>query len=81
VNGFSYFDVQKVDWPGMKARWLAEARKAAADAKTADAAASQKKLSDALEAMNPEVFPRHLHAMIGASWKDEKGVHFDEWLD
>ncbi len=81
VNGFSYFDAQKVDWPGMKARWLAEAKKAAADAKTADAVASQKKLSDALEAMNPEVFPRHLHTMIGASWKDEKGVHFDEWLD
>ena len=81
VNGFSYFDVQKVDWPGMKARWLAEARKAAADAKTADAAASQKKLSNALEAMNPEVLPRHLHSMIGASWKDENGVHFDEWLD
>jgi len=81
VNGFSYFDVQKVDWPGMKARWLAEAKKAAANAKTPDAAASQKKLSDALDTMNPQVFPRHLHTMIGASWKDEKGVHFDEWVD
>lgn len=81
VNGFSYFDVQKVDWPGMKARWLVEAKKAAANAKTADAAASQKKLSDALDTMNPQVFPRHLHTMIGASWKDEKGVHFDEWVD
>ncbi len=81
VNGFSYFDVQKVDWPGMKARWQAEAKKAAANAKTPDAAASQKKLSDALDTMNPQVFPRHLHTMIGASWKDEKGVHFDEWVD
>jgi hypothetical protein len=81
VNGFSYFDVQKVDWPGMKTRWLAEAKKAAANPKTADAAASQKKLSDALDTMNPQVFPRHLHTMIGASWKDEKGVHFDEWMD
>jgi hypothetical protein len=81
VNGFSYFDIQKVDWPGMKTRWLAEAKKAAADAKTADAAASQKTLSDALDTMNPQVFPRHLHTMIGASWKDEKGVHFDEWMD
>lgn len=81
VNGFSYFDVQKVDWPGMKARWQAEAKKAAAKAKTPDAAASQKKLSDALDTMNPQVFPRHLHTMIGASWKDEKGVHFDEWVD
>jgi hypothetical protein len=81
VNGFSYFDVQKVDWPGMKARWQAEAKQAAANAKTPDAAASQKKLSDALDTMNPQVFPRHLHTMIGASWKDEKGVHFDEWVD
>jgi hypothetical protein len=81
VNGFSYFDVQKVDWPGMKARWQAEAKKAAASAKTPDAAASQKKLSDALETINPQVFPHHLHTMIGASWKDEKGVHFDEWVD
>jgi hypothetical protein len=81
VNGFSYFDIQKVDWPGMKARWLVEAKKAAANAKTADAAALHKKLSDALDTMNPEVFPRHLHTMIGASWKDEKGVHFDEWMD
>jgi hypothetical protein len=81
VNGFSYFDVQKVDWPGMKARWQAEAKKAAANAKTPDAAASQKKLSDALDTMNPQVFPRHLHTMIGASWKDDKGVHFDEWVD
>ena len=81
VNGFSYFDIQKVDWPGMKTRWLAEAKKAAANAKTADAAASQKTLSDALDTINPQVFPRHLHTMIGASWKDEKGVHFDEWMD
>ncbi len=81
VNGFSYFDVQKVDWPGMKARWQAEAKKAAANAKTPDAAASQKRISDALDTMNPQVFPRHLHTMIGASWKDEKGVHFDEWVD
>ena len=81
VNGFSYFDIQKVDWPGMKARWQAEAKKSAANAKTADAATSQKKLSGALDTMNPEVFPRHLHTMIGASWKDEKGVHFDEWMD
>jgi hypothetical protein len=81
VNGFSYFDLQKVDWPGMKARWLADAKKAAANAKTTDAATSQKKLSDALDTVNPEVFPRHLHTMIGASWKDDQGVHFDEWMD
>ncbi len=81
LNGFSYFDFQRVDWPGMKAQWLAETKKAAAAAKTPDAATSEKKLSDWLNTMNPEVFKRHLHLMIGASWKDDKGVHFDEWMD
>lgn len=80
LNGFSYFDFQKVDWPGMKTRWMAEANKAASAAKTPEAAASQKKLSDWLTTMNPEVFPRHLHTLIGASWKDAKGVHFEEWM-
>ena len=65
----------------MKVQWLAETKKAAAQAKTTDAAASEKKLADWLNTMNPEVFKRHLHLMIGASWKDEKGVHFDEWMD
>jgi hypothetical protein len=30
---------------------------------------------------NPQVFPRHLHFMAGASWKDAKGIHFDSWLE
>jgi len=31
--------------------------------------------------LNPGVFPRHLHSMTGASWKDAGGVHISEWLD
>jgi hypothetical protein len=31
--------------------------------------------------MDPQVFVRHLHFLAGASWKDSKGVHFDEWLE
>jgi hypothetical protein len=81
LNGFSYFDFQKVDWPGMKAQWMAEAKKTSATAKTPDAAASQRKLSDWLDTMNPGVFQRHLHSLIGASWKDAKGIHFEEWMD
>jgi len=81
LNGFSFFDFQKVDWAGLKEKWVAEANKSAQSAKTTDAANNNKKLSDWLSQVNPEVFPRHLHTMTGASWKDAKGVHFDEWLD
>jgi hypothetical protein len=81
LDGFSYFDFQKVDWPGLRTKWIADAKKAAQTAKSTDAANQNKKLSDWLDQVNPEVFPRHLHSMTGASWKDAKGVHFDEWLD
>ena len=81
LNGFSYFDFQKIDWPAMKSKWQAEASSAAAKAKTADEASTSKKLSDWLANVNPEVFPRYLHTMTGASWKDAKGLHFDEWMD
>lgn len=81
LNGFSYFDFQKLDWPAVKATWIAEANKSTQAAKSNEAAESNKKFTDWLSQVNPEVFPRHLHTMIGASWKDAKGVHFDEWLD
>jgi hypothetical protein len=81
LNGFSYFDFQKVDWPAAREKWLAEARSAAGKAKTSDDTESGKRLSDWLATVNPEIFPRHLHSMTGASWKDAKGVHFDEWIE
>ena len=81
LNGFAYFDFQKVDWPALKAKWIADAKKAAESAKTADAAKSQLQLVDWLTPINPEVIPRHLHKLAGASWKDAKGVHFDQWLE
>jgi hypothetical protein len=81
LNGFSYFDYQKVDWPGLQKRWIADANKAAQTAKTSDATVTNKKLADWLVQVDPSVFPKHLHSMTGASWKDAKGVHFDEWLD
>ena len=80
LNGFSYFDFQKVDWPALKAKWIADAKKSADKAKSNEEADRQKKFGDWLAGVNPDVFPRHLHIMAGASWKDTKGVHFDEWL-
>jgi hypothetical protein len=81
LNGFSYFDFQKVDWLGLKTEWVAIAQKSAQSAKTTEAVNNNKKFTDWLSQVNPEVFPRHLHTLSGASWKDAKGVHFDEWLD
>lgn len=81
LDGFSYFDYQKVDWPGLRAKWIADINKAAQSAKSTDAAHTDKKLADWLVQVDPEIFPKHLHSMTGASWKDAKGVHFDEWLD
>ncbi len=81
LNGFSYFDFQKVDWPRVKEKWLLEAKTAGAKSKTTDDADTTKKLTDWLSNVNPEIFSRHLHSMTGASWKDAKGVHFDEWVE
>ena len=79
--GFSYYDLQKVDWPALQQNWRTQRAKAAADSKNADAMQKMKLLNDWLNNLNPAVFPRHLHSMTGGSWKDAKGVHFDEWLD
>jgi len=79
--GFSYYDLQKVDWPALQQNWRTQRAKASADSKNADAMQKMKLLNDWLNNLNPAVFPRHLHSMTGGSWKDVKGVHFDEWLD
>ena len=81
INGLNYLDFQKIDWPALKARWIEEAKKAS---ETQNATAQQKaaaaKVPSLLTNANPQVFPKHLHFMAGASWKDAKGIHFDQWL-
>lgn len=79
--GFSYYDLQKLDWPALQQNWKAQITKAAAGSQSADTAQKTKVLGDWMNSINPGVFPRHLHSMTGASWKDASGVHFDEWLD
>jgi hypothetical protein len=81
LNGFTYFDLQRLDWPALKQNWTTQARKTAAETKTPDAEQKAKRLTDWLTNVDPEIFPRHLHSLTGASWKDASGVHFDEWLD
>jgi hypothetical protein len=79
--GFSYYDLQKIDWPALQQNWKAQMTKTFSESQSADAAQKTKVLNDWMNSINPGVFPRHLHSMTGASWKDAKGVHFDEWLD
>jgi hypothetical protein len=82
INGLNYFDFHKMDWAAVKARWIEDARKASESQTTS---AQQKvngaKVPSLLTTVNPQVFPKHLHFMAGASWKDAKGIHFDQWLE
>jgi len=80
LNGFSYVDFQKLDWPALREKWIADANKSA-QTKTANNSQVLPKQANWLDSVNPAVFSRHLHFVIGASWKDATGVHFDESLD
>jgi hypothetical protein len=84
VNGLSYFDFQKVDWQAAKDHWLEEARKgnvaksvAGSNAQTS----TSTKVPDWLTNANPQVLSRHLHYSSSVTWKDAKGIHWDQWLE
>src|SRR5262249_38518862 len=75
LDGINFFDFQRVDWPALKQRWVQEARKAAAKQSTSESQKQRSdKVPDLLINVNPQVFPKHLHFMAGASWKDAKGI-------
>lgn len=81
VNSVGYFDLQKMDWQAWKERLLTDAKKSS----TAKSAAASKApqpavVPDWYSEINPQVFARHLHYTSSASWKDAKGVHWDQWL-
>src|SRR4029077_19435026 len=75
LNAVNYFDFARLDWLALKDRWVEESKKVSA---ASHASGSQKsatsKVPDLLTNVNPQVFPRHLHFMAGASWKDAKGI-------
>ena len=83
LSGMTFLDFQRVDWPALKAQWIAEANKAAQDSKSAstNGAKVSTPLPPWINDVNPAVFPRHLHTLAGASWKDAKGVHLEEWFE
>jgi len=82
LNGLSYFDFQKVDWQGLKDRWIEETKKGPV-AKTVSSSKNTV-LSTALDwlaQIDPQVFARHLHYTSSVSWKDSKGIHWDQWVE
>jgi hypothetical protein len=84
LNSISYFDFQKVDWTALRDRVVAESRKASA-AKSLEPmkkpVTSGGTNLDWLTQVNVQVFARHLHYSTGVSWKDSKGIHWDQWLE
>jgi hypothetical protein len=83
LTGVSYFDFQKLDWQGLKDKWLAASAPAPASSfgQRAHARHAATPPPAWLLQLNPQVFPRHLHFSTSASWKDAKGIHFDGWLE
>ncbi len=82
LNGLSYFDFQKIDWQALKDRWIEEAKKGSV-AKTVSTSknAIPSAASDQFAQINPQVFARHLHYSSSVSWKDSKGIHWDQWIE
>jgi hypothetical protein len=83
INGLSYFDFQKVDWAAAKDRWLEEIKKNSTANGLGPSQKSTPPTSTGLDwfaQVNPQVFSRHLHYSSSVSWKDAKGIHWDQWL-
>ena len=82
LNGLSYFDFQKVDWQALKDRWIEEAKKSPV-AKTVNASkdAVPSTAPDWLAQIDPQLFARHLHYSSSVSWKDSKGIHWDQRVE
>jgi hypothetical protein len=39
------------------------------------------KVPDWLSNANPQVVSRHLHYSSSVTWKDAKGIHWEQWLE
>ena len=81
--GLAFVNFQRIDYQALKTRWIEEAKKSPdrPAKKSANSAPDYNQVPDWLLNLNTEVFARHLHYLAGSSWKDSKGIHFDEWLE
>jgi len=82
LNSLSYLDFQKIDWQGLKDRWIEDKKKSSV-AMSMDSSKGMmpSKAPDWLTQINPQVFARHLHYSSSVSWKDSKGIHWDQWVE
>jgi len=81
--GLSYFDFQRVDWAAARDRWVAESNKSSV-VKSMNSSTPSTAMANAnewLQQMNPQVISRHLHRSLSVSWKDSKGIHWDQWVE
>jgi hypothetical protein len=82
LNSLSYLDFQKIDWPELKNRWVEEAKKSPVVKPVSTSNnAGPFTTADWLSLVNPQVFARHLHSSSSVSWKDSKGIHWDQWVE
>jgi hypothetical protein len=80
--GLSYFDFQKVNWQALRDRWIEEAKKSSvAKSVNSSSTAVPSAAAEWLTKTNPQVFSRHLHYSSSVSWKDSKGIHWDQWVE
>jgi hypothetical protein len=82
LSGLGYFDFQKVDWQAAMDRWMADMKKSAvAKSVSTSKEGVPSTPPDWLGQMNMQVVSRHLHYSSSVSWKDAKGIHWDQWVE
>jgi hypothetical protein len=84
LNSLSYFDFQKLDWRALKDHWVEEEKKnfaAKSPAAAKNAAPPASRAPDWFSMVDAQVITRHLHFSSGVSWKDSKGIHWDQWIE
>jgi hypothetical protein len=82
LSGFSYFDFQKIDWQVWKDRLVEEEKKGRAR-KSGEPSENPipTTATEQILQINAQVFSRHLHYSSSVSWKDSKGIHWDQWIE
>ena len=82
--GLSYFDFQKVDWQAAKDHWLQDGKKpqiAKGVAGRGTTSTNPSTIPDWVSQINVQALSRHLHTSWSVSWKDAKGIHWDQWIE
>jgi hypothetical protein len=82
--GLSYFNFQKVDWQAAKDHWLQNVKTpqiAKGTTGMGTTSTDPAKIPDWVSQVNAQALSRHLHTSWSVSWKDAKGIHWDQWIE